>query len=230
MGYYAKRFFNKKSINRNGLLIEYLMNGNALDTSGNNYNATPTGITYVPNRKGVLTSAAEFVENTDSILMGYTGTLASYTTAWTVNVWVYVTAWATTLNIICVLKGTTYPILVGIGSNTSYLGFNFGSGSGNVVNSKSRTGTPTSFFLNKWVMCTISYNGLGEGDRNNYKLYENGVLKTNLANQAYGNYTNSNTIGKIASNTTFTHKGYIDDFRYWTRELTQTEINTLYNE
>lgn len=229
MGHYAKRFFNQGNIRKN-LFIEYLMNGNALDSSGNGYNGTATGITYVPNRKGVLTSAAEFIENTDSIVMGYTGTLASYTTPWTVNVWVYVTAWATTLNVICVLKGPTYPILVGIGSNASYLGLSFGSGSGNVVNSKSRTGTPTSFFLNKWVMCTISYNGLGEGDRNNYKLYENGILKTNLTTSAYGNYNNSNSIGKTVSTNIFTHKGYIDDFRYWTIELTQNEITKLYNE
>lgn len=229
MGHYAKRFFKQGNIRKN-LFIEYLMNGNVLDSSGNGYNGTATGISYVPNRKGVLTSAAEFIENTDSILMGYTGTLASYTTPWTVNVWVYTTGVNPTANTICILKGTTYPILVCIGTNASYLGLGFGSVSGGVATAKSRTGTPTSFFLNNWVMCTISYNGLGESDRNNYKLYENGVLKTNLTTAAFGNYSNTNTIGKVVSATVLTHKGYIDDFRYWTRELTQTEITKLYNE
>ena len=48
MGHYAKRFFGQGGgIPRDGLIREYLLNGNSFDTSGNGQNGSDTNITYI---------------------------------------------------------------------------------------------------------------------------------------------------------------------------------------
>jgi hypothetical protein len=55
---------------RDGLLAEWLFNGNALDTSGNGYDGTVYGATLTNDQKGVANQAYEFVGGTDNINCG----------------------------------------------------------------------------------------------------------------------------------------------------------------
>ncbi len=63
MGWHRNKLGIKSSgggIPRNGLIAEYLFNGNADDTSGSGYDGTPVGATLTTGRKGAPNSAYSF--------------------------------------------------------------------------------------------------------------------------------------------------------------------------
>lgn len=79
--------------------------------------------------------------------------------------------------------------------------------------------------LNQWVFVVATAKNGG-----NVKLYVNGVLQSySQTLTSFGNAGTTNVIGGPASGTTNALDGNIDEYSFWAKELSQEDINNLYN-
>jgi len=116
------------------------------------------------------------------------------------------------------------------GYTTIYIGFGINSPLGNFTNTYNFgvlldeliTDEFTSD-INKWVYLCFTYDYTNK----TRKIYRNGILIGTLQTNSQINFTNSRLeIGSIYSGV-FAH-GYMDDLRFYNKELSVSEINELY--
>lgn len=223
MNYYAKKFFGQQQssgIPRNGLVAEWLFNGNGNDTSGNGYNPISNNAILTTDRKGVLNAAYQFngaqqINYGDILNIGI-GNLS-------ISLWIKTTNVSTLMGIAG--KNTTDPILGKYGIYMSSVTPN--RARFNITASGGDNPFPTSNVVNtnNWSHLTIV---LKNGDF--VKWYLNGVNETNIL-IPFGNYTNTLPflVGTYSINSNY-FIGSIDDIRVYNRVLLDSEIISLYNE
>ena len=231
MSYYAKRFFGqtqRKGIVTDGLKLwldasnpaSYPGSGTTwYDLSGNGNNGTMVnGVTP-------LSNAMQFdgVNDTVSIV---NNKYIYYNQPFTLSAWVNLFAFSSAYPTIFSLNSDGNGYLVCLSNNNSYLGLYFGAAS---VFSRFKTNTPTSYFLNKWVQITITYDGINPNSVNSFKAYIDNVNTTFNGGGKTSN-TNINLIGwrsDYAAASRF--KGQINDTAIYNRALTPEEVLQNFN-
>jgi PKD repeat protein len=215
---------------RNGLVGEWLFEGNALDTSGNNNNGAVHGASLAPDRYGRARSAYRFdgvssyieVQNSDSLNVADQITMAF---------WMRVTEFTNNASPV-IYKGG--PEVDGCYQNREYAVFVSSEGILHMPSSGDDScqvwldSTPQNA-LGIWLFFT------GVIDRKNHsaRTYINGILNnsgpdaysTFTANQGSLTFGSSNDLSPSIS----PFKGVLDDVRIYNRALSASEITALYH-
>ncbi len=206
-----------------GTVAYYKFKNNTADSSGNNYHATPTAVTYVTRN---ATQAADF-NGTTSFADIRTGTGAASilpTAAITVMAWVKVDAFDTWGGFVgCVQdNGSTENGWV-LGSRNNKFSFALRS-SGTALNYLT---DPATSATGTW------YHVAGTYDGTTLKLYVNGVQKASATTQTGAiKYAASHwlTMGRYKDeDEDWKHDGGLDEVYIVNRALSATEINGLLN-
>ncbi len=214
-----------------GLVANYKMNGNALDSSGHNNNGVINGtLNSVADRQGKVSNAYSFNGTNNYIQVPYNVAIASVSQV-TCSQWLYRSDWS-------VISGVMKSI-----SKTEVGGWqlsfnNAAAGIGYVALGVYRTGIGYIYAKSLYTELTSGWHHfVGTYDGRYTKLYIDGELKNTLdsttnANIGY-NHNNSLIIGAEAGSGTVPageyFSGSIDDVRIYNRALTAEEITSLYN-
>ena len=205
----------QSSIPTSGLVIEWLLNANANDTSGNGRNGTIVGATATIGRKSLSNTAYIFNGTSDNIY----ATIPSLT-AFSISTWYNQTDTTNTNNPIAIFNDASNMIR-GI----------IASGSGVFINVYYAVGKFRQYTFNTigaWNHIVATWDGT-----NAPILYINGVSVTLGAERSTGqapNIANTFIVGATKTTTSLYAKGKIDDTRLYDRVLTQAEVTALYNE
>ncbi|WP_228236411.1 LamG-like jellyroll fold domain-containing protein [Allomuricauda sp. M10] len=212
----------------NGLIIQVLLDGNAQDTSSNNYPSEIIGtVNPTTNRNGDANKAMEFNENDGFIAFYSIDELEiEYSSTITVSVWINPNGnqneWDTILN---QYFGGPPPSAVG----RFYLGLNPSNQRvrWNVFENHLESSNPIP--INEWTHILVSYN------ERNAKMYINGNLdgELNLGPETYLLGSGAPfRIGKqsLTPSTTSGFSGIIDDINIFNRILDEEEILLLFNQ
>ncbi len=219
------------SIPRNGLVGEWLFDGNANDTSGNGNNGTVNGATLTADRFGNSNKAYSFDGGNSNNNISLPEGINAGTNI-TFNLWVYPKTITTTVvsqeimlfyhragyRDIGVVYGS--PVIGQSGSKIFFTTFGTDNSGGNLLSN-------SDLSLNTWHQITVTYDG------NLKKLYIDGVLNNSSSFNKTLNWTDNflyNVIGCGVQESKPTFNGLIDDVRIYNRALTDEEITTLYNE
>ena len=210
-----------------GLVSYYKFDGNANDSVGSNngivHSATVTS-------SGKINQAYDYNYNSGTQYISYSSTELNQNTFnndYSVSLWVKPNAfpssdWYTIIN-----KSYTshtspyYQFLLKAQSN----GFQFlFTDSSN--NSAQTIDYNTSTI--KWYHLIFTYNSTAK----QFNIYVDGINRGNLI---VGNHTNYNTyittgiLSNLTTNSKYQMKGSIDEMGFWNRELSASEVSTLYN-
>jgi hypothetical protein len=208
-------FSISSTIPRNGLVAEYLFNGNANDTSGYGNNGTVYGAApLTADRFGSASKAYDFSSYTQYIRVPDSSTL-KFSTGVTVSAWVY-------------YRSGSYILSKDDSSGGSNLGLQPNWWAVNPSSSYAVTTTVVPS-LNVW------HHIVGTYDMSAIKLYVDNVLQgSKSATFSMSSNSNPMVIGQknYAPGTSgnFDLNGIIDDIRIYTRALSDTEIQALYSE
>jgi hypothetical protein len=208
------------TVPRDGLVGEYLFNGNANDTSGNANNGTVTNATLTIGRKGVADTAYLFSGN-GFIDLG-NSSLFNFTTAFTLSYWVYITQYYA-IGQAFIAKGsgvdTSYCMDISDAINGNKQRF-FGYNASNTVIGELNGPKP---LLNQWLHIAATFNGTTWS-----VLYNN----TNVILQSIPSTLKTTTLpvrlGGRGMDQYF--NGKMDDVRLYNRVLSGSEITQLYTE
>jgi len=198
--------FGGSNIPRNGLIAEWLFDGNANDSSGNGNNLTVSGATLYTGRKGASNSAYRSTSTANSL-----SKTISYASFKTFSFWFYDESSSGNVKIASVFRSiykyysTQNRFLLNMGvSNYRYF--------------------DNTNIRGEWQHFVVLIAGTDINDIDNSKLYINGSL--------VANYITLKT--SSADSTNFTaltgYIGIIDDVRIYDRLLSSDEIIALYNE
>lgn len=207
------------SIPRNGLVWEWLLDGNAFDTAGTN-NGTATNVIYVKTSKGYQSQAGSFKTNTSQIEVNHIAWYELQTFSWNLNIRL---EWTTSCH--CVYKqrwSVNYDIAYSCVFRTTWFSFAQQNGSNYTLN----TSIPWTFIQNK------TYNVTVIKEPNLWTAYVDWILLWTLSAPAISYSTwNKNTFHwKNPVTTAETLNWQIQSLRHYNRKLSQDEIQTLYLE
>lgn len=200
----------------------------AADSSGNGYTGTLDTYTFNSNGKlGYCVSGTTTGYGVNCGLVVNPGA----NQAFSINMWVNLT----TISATNVFYGS-------VGGTAGYYGYLTSTGSfyiniykdGTYGLGKSFTGVHTAIGTGSWKMLTFPYDG--SGNASGMKFYINGVEYTTglsvtqntLSNQSPATGANF-MFGSYTATNAYQIKGRIDECGAWYRDLTSTEISTLYN-
>ncbi|VFM96417.1 MAG: Concanavalin A-like lectin/glucanases superfamily protein [Candidatus Kentron sp. G] len=200
-----------------GLVAYYPFNGNANDESGNGNDGTVNGATLTEDRFGNAGSAYSFNGIDNYIDCGNADIL-------NINDTITLSAW--------INHTTGEPINwedMFMKGNTTY-GFQFNSGDDSFVFHLTTSGWKNLSSDIK-PLAGVWYHVVGTYDGEQQKIYVDGVLKNIDTWSESINVTDDPlTIGyKVASDNSY-FNGVIDEVRIYNRPLSETEVQTLYNE
>lgn len=193
------------------LVSYYALDGNSTDSVGAN-NGTDTAMTYTATgaligQMGVFNGTTSYISTADTPFNPGSGDF-------TINCWLKTSATGT------VVAAGKY----GGSGDTYWLGFVSGairfelkSGTYDI------TTTATTYNDNAWHMVS-AWRASGV----QYLAIDNGTPQS-LANTTTIAPTGNLMLGKFGSGNTFFYPGDMDEFGYWSRALTSTEITQLYN-
>jgi hypothetical protein len=210
----------------NDLLCWWPLNGNAQDISSNGYGGTCYNISPTIDRFGNTCSAVAC----NGIEMGGGSTITSNSTNFNIGQNAYsINLWFKPNNLTQVTRclfNTNPHTGLGIAFNDNnapgYLVYDIGPANA-YWTSLYNHGTFNSFQSNVWYCMTFVKNG------SNYSIYINGILEhsINLPSSSSYNYNVTWRLSGI-SDLYQIFNGDLDDFGFWNRALTQSEINGLY--
>ncbi|MGK5091030.1 LamG domain-containing protein [Deltaproteobacteria bacterium TL4] len=208
------------SIPTEGLVAYYPFNGNANDESGNGNNGTVNGATLTADRNGNANKAYSF-DGVDDYINVSDSTHIDMTQAFTIGTWIKRS-----------YQGTTDHPIISKFSTSFDKGYWFGPSQnklvaclGGVSNVNNCLGSSTSIDTN-WHYVTFTFDGT------NWRLYLDGKedgtrsLSMDIASSANIDLA----IGKATYLSGRYFNGSIDDIRIYTRALSESEIQALYNE
>jgi hypothetical protein len=219
--------YKLQTLPANGLVTYYPFNGNANDSSGNGNNGTVYNATLTTDRFGKQNQAYYF-NGTDAYIKASANVLPATTR--TISIWFYansVTSRPALLGYGGGICGTSFFAGIYTNSDSYWTSCHCGAKSVNL----NITSQPVGQWIN-WII-TSSLTGT--------RYYINGTLVRDTAVF----YDNTDVTGKDFSLgvdvdylgfAPFTNSdvgyfdGKLDDIRIYNRELSQTEINTLYHE
>jgi hypothetical protein len=225
----ARRFLNKKSgINLDGLISYWKLNGDGLDSYGDNHGVILPDSYFQPGKYNEA-----LVCGTNTMGMEVDGAEFSFTDGdsdlpFSINFWVYLNAngdyWFVSkrdggkYNI-------EYQIIIYKGKLSFYI---FGNDTDDRYITVESNSVPA---LGEWVMITATYNGVG--NENGGELYINGnnVTDTRDNNNYTGMVATSSllTFGNPKWISGFNLNGMIDDISVWSVELTPDRVLEIYN-
>jgi formylglycine-generating enzyme required for sulfatase activity len=201
----------------NGLVAEYLFNGNANDTSGSGYNGTAlgAGVTAVPDRFGQASSAYSF-NGASYMSTGYhvpTGALPKSFSVW-FSPAALTRGW--------IIAGGTQAGVDGaaFGLFTEASGALYFHGNG--LSDVAFTHTVAATGLYHVVVTYDSSNTLS--------CYFNGQFDTSASRTLNTGSSDDVWLGLVNSGQGYYFNGIIDDARFYNRALSSTEVGTLYHE
>ena len=216
------------SIPQEGLIAEYLFNGDANDSSGNRNHGTIIGAASTVDRKNRPSSAYYF--NGSSYIKIPNSPSLNITSSISIAAWYSGNSFPTTWPPIIKKTGigdaqsggytleiNTSPVWED-GTNGSAIAFH-----ADLKNMK-WAGATGHVVAEGWHFVVGTYDGV------TMKLYYDGkLIKSNAYSGNITVSTNDLNIGRDPSNTDRFFKGYIDDVRIYSRALSSGEIEMLYN-
>ena len=229
----------------NGLAAYYAYDGSVSDASGNNNNLISTGTTsYVSDRKNQSLKASSYGGNTS---IGYqkanNSASLAFTTGMSVSLWYKLPSYTgmdgwgqqstNGYQILVAKEGDRSGFYIGVSNDitNNKQAINFTNNPSNGVNnfniSANPDGTATSN-LNKWIHLVAT---AGNG---NVKIHINGIVKNTIAvsNFDFSGINSRNLfIGTMwaLGSTWYPYSGSLDEVRIYTRALTDTEVQGIYN-
>ena len=235
MGHYAKKFFGqaqREGIVTDGLELwldasnpaSYPGDGTTwYDLSGNvNNGIMVNGVAYSTANGGVMR-----FDGVDDRVPIVNSRYIYYNQPFTLSAWVNLSAFTSTHPTIFSLNSDGNGYWVCLSNRVSYLGLYFGAAS---VFSRFKTNTPTSYFLNKWVQITITYDGVNPASVNSFKAYIDNVDTAFNAGSPMANNNKSSLIGWRSDDFTAARfNGQINDTIIYSRALTPAEVNQNFN-
>ncbi|MCL4405315.1 MAG: DUF2341 domain-containing protein [Patescibacteria group bacterium] len=217
--------------NETGLVGSWHLEGNSLDSSGNNNNGTDSNVTYGA-AYGEYGQGASFNGSSSGISLGAPSSLTSLSGSSIVQfaAWIYLKAVPT--------SGNRFYIIRQGQESTSMWGMSVLSPDGTNAYLTFRSAAPgqngreqmsnTAITLNTWHFVTAE----AQGGTATATLYIDGVQQSlTLADGSNANYVFSSSsaniyIGRDSSGNYW--NGYIDEVRVYNRVLSSTEITNLY--
>ena len=234
----------------NGLVAYYPFNGNANDASGNGNHGTVNGAILANDQNGNENKAYEFIVNENGgwgspqneINIAYNPLMNSNEI--TLSGWVYPRSkpgsfsnrpltifgrWADGISNESFRFQITYDQntneSAGATSNQIFLQIHDVDVVGNTINnSEFFSGGNVEF--DKWTHVAVTYDGL------NGRVYQNGVLVAEKQLSSIINQGQSSlNIGslKASNGTWYLFDGFLDELGYWSRALTENEVQNLYS-
>jgi hypothetical protein len=198
----------------NGLVAWYTLNGNAIDSSGNDHNGTVNATTPAADRFGNQGKAFSFNGVNSSITTGIS--MLNNLTGLTATGWINPTVLGTRIGFFGQNDLFEFGILDTMNMNAWLDRISKG-----VL-------VPTNGMLNGWHMVSAT------ADLDSLRFYVDGVMKksTGLGVTSFGSTTYNFNIGGggIFDPTGNYFSGSIDDIRIYNRALTQIEIDMLFHE
>jgi hypothetical protein len=180
------------------------------DSTGNGNTQTITAASYVDG--GPLLGIRSFNCTADYDIQAVTPGPTLPTTGFTYLAWAKMNSSSADYRTLFRTEPNDHPLLIDIGTNTLGMwdtnGFNFNS-----------TGYDVSAFADVWALWAVTGNSAGQ------TFYINGAQVGTTARSAAGN--NHNRVGGIDANQSF---GYVSNVRLYDGQLTQSQIETIYNE
>jgi hypothetical protein len=225
---YIEASVKEENIPENDLYCFYPFSGNALDVSGNNHHATVYGPQLTTDRFGKPQSAYSFDGVDDYIISGVMEDFPGNNSSKSVTGWFRSS-----------VVNPYIMMLFGFGNSQHEYNFQGGIGpdymSGGTVfrlngwddNADWRIGTLALEYLDgAWHFCAFTYDG------DTAKFYLDGKLQNKTINYNYN--TNSNQsriiIGREIDLSGWEFRGDIDDVRVYSKEISETEVQALYND
>ncbi|HLG38556.1 MAG TPA: LamG domain-containing protein [Chitinophagaceae bacterium] len=217
-------------------IIHYSFNGSLSDGSGNNLNATNSAndLTYTTDRFGRANQAAVFPGTSGPVLV-LTPSLDTRVTGFpfSVSVW-FKTSSVSNSQILMRSDGgeggsySGYWLQIGVAGEGT-MSFSFGDNTGNSSSSRNTITTPPVFAVNTWNHVVINVRGANDMD-----FYINGVKNNSCSysgdatTMAYHPTYHGGAIGLYPGASSI-FEGVMDDYRIYTKVLSQTEVSSLYN-
>ena len=217
--YYSGKLFTQDTIPRNGLIAEYLLNGDAIDTAGANSGTLTNNPTLTTGRKGTNSALMFSKINKTAVTLSMSFFKQNICS---VSLWFNSNANqsdSTGLFNFCLYSNDGGHLIVFIANKIAYY-------------RKIRTGW-LSFSSNSIITNNIWYHVVITFDGNIMRLYINNVLQTatitNSTPTDYGADNQPAQIGRYVFDAGC-FNGAIDDVRVYNKAITQQEVTILYNE
>jgi hypothetical protein len=189
------------------------------DISGNTNNGTLTnGITYSSSNKGLLS-----FDGTDDFVVGNIPS-STFSGAHSISCWFYrrtVTQWA---GLFSNNVNTSSCSLLTFIDSTNSIGIN------NAGVSNNGFSVDLGTHLNKWIYCTIVFNGATNGSSGTVYAYKDGTLLSNTGTLSWNLSTGSQYyVGRHWTSGTQILDGFIPQISVYTRALSAAEVLQNYN-
>ncbi|SDR98467.1 Concanavalin A-like lectin/glucanases superfamily protein [Mucilaginibacter mallensis] len=214
----------------NGLVAYWTFANTAYDLSGNGNNGTLSTVTTTSDRFGNSTGAYSFNGTSSYVSVPDNAALRLNDTSFTLNAWVKIAAYNSSYGSVLLSKritgannGWNMSVTGNLGSPIGVLSYGPGGGSTNAVGA-------TVIGLNSWHMVTSTYS---YGNHQKLRIYVDGALSDSTINISKANASITAMLYIGADNpsigTSYFFNGSLNDIRIYSRAITPTEINQLYN-
>lgn len=209
-----------------GLIANWNLTGNAIDSSGNGHNGTVNGATLATDRCGNLNAAYYFNgEGTNQyITVPNSASLSLNNTAFTISAWIKSDSSLANGTILSKRNGSqlTNGYIFFIDGTNQHLGFAVAGGSPGSFGVRSSAAIDT----NSWKLVVATYDNITD----TMKMYINGVLDTAVGNVPSPTATSSTfRIGNDSYGQAYEFKGKIDDIKLFNRALDSCDVDSLYH-
>jgi Concanavalin A-like lectin/glucanases superfamily len=217
-------------------VIHYSFNGNLIDGSGNNLNASNSNnnLTYTADRFGRANQAAVFSGISESVWV-FTPALATKITGFpfSISLWFKTTDVSRSQTLVRSDGGESssysgYWLQLGV-AGTGTMSFSFGDNTGYNSSSRNSMTTPAVFAANTWYHVVINVRAANDMD-----FYINGIKNTSCTydgsatSMAYNPTYTGGVIG-LYPGASSNYDGLMDDYRIYTKLLSPAEVAVLYN-
>ena len=211
------------------LVAYYLLNGIALDLTSNGFNGTIQNATPTTNRFGVSSQALAFNGANSFVTVSDSPQLRLATNDFTICGWVFETRITSDANNTILAKrgsGSANGWILGIGGqNTIDLSrFDFGVSAGGINPNIASTQVVTT---NQWHHVAVVYHNASQF----IKMFVDGALDSTASGFPSPNASTSVDmhIGNDSAASHYYFNGILDDFRIYSRALTDAEVSQLYS-
>lgn len=208
-----------------GLIADWKLTGNAIDSSASGYDGTVTGATLTTDRCGNINAAYHFngIGTNQYITVPNQSPLSLSGTDFTISAWIKSDSVLANGTILSKRNGAQLSngYIYFIDGTTQKLGFAIAGGGGTSFNMRSATAIDTL----SWKHIVTTYDNTTDS----MKMYVNGILDTLVGNVPSPTSTSSTfRIGNDSFGQAYEFKGKIDDIKIFNRVLDFCDVDSLY--